>query len=145
MPVTGDTAVTRYVTAMEDVLLLSAWVEAEGLREFRKRLDQSCRLDPPVVSQCDGLDAACCSGTHNLGKTAPVLPHPPTKFGSAGTSAGLHTVLGQGSDHHLPAPRAGQGRASMERSCRRRDACSRAQTGEVPGSNTEMQTNKGTA
>lgn len=49
-------------------------VEAQGVRGFRKSLDQSCRLDPLIVSHHNSLDAACCSGKRNPGKAVPALP-----------------------------------------------------------------------
>lgn len=49
-------------------------VEAQGVRGFRKSLDQSCRLDPLIVSHHNSLDAACCSGKRNPGKAVSALP-----------------------------------------------------------------------
>lgn len=62
------------MAALWDALLPGALVEAEGVRALRKRLDQSYRLDPLIVPPHKGLDAACCSGKYNPGKTVLALP-----------------------------------------------------------------------
>lgn len=87
MPIMGGkTVVTWCVTDPWDVVLADALVEAQGVRGFRKSLDQSCRLDAPIASHHNSPDGACCSGKCNLGKAAAALPcflcsswAPPTK------------------------------------------------------------------
>jgi len=91
----GDASHGGTPLSLGDALLPGAAVGAEGVRGFRKGSDRSCGLDRPIVSQRNGLDAACSSGKYNTGKT--VLPwflcsswaprSKPSPPGSAGAGA----------------------------------------------------------
>lgn len=112
-------------------------VEAQGVRGFRKSLDQSCRLDPLIVSHHNSLDAACCSGKRNPGKAVPALP-----CFSCSSWAPPRQALTFRQRLYLCTPCQAQGSDSTPKSRRRRDTCRRTQTRDVPWSNAAMRARK---